>query len=43
LPNVTQAPRNVFIVRCPSGVTRIRQRAVGAPLSGIGDPVLVAW
>ena len=27
---LTQAPRNVFIVRCPSGVTRIRQRAVGA-------------
>ena len=26
------APRKVFIVRCPSGVTRIRQRAVGADI-----------
>ena len=27
------APRKVFIVRCPSGVTRIIERAVGAPTS----------
>ena len=30
-PRATEAPRKVFMVRWPSGVTRIRQRAVGAP------------
>ena len=29
-PSSTTAPRKVFIVRCASGVTKIRQRAVGS-------------
>jgi hypothetical protein len=37
-PKATQAPRKVFIVRCASGVTAMRQRAVGAPpvSAGVG-------
>ena len=30
------APRKVFMVRCPSGVTRIIERAVGEPTSVAG-------
>ena len=32
-PSCVVAPRNVCIVRCASGVTKIRQRAVGSPPS----------
>ena len=32
----TLAPRNVFMVRSPSGVTKMRQRAVGSPSSAGG-------
>ena len=32
----TLTPRNVFMVRSPSGVTKMRQRAVGSPSSAGG-------
>ena len=32
----TLAPRKVFMVRSPSGVTKMRQRAVGSPSSAGG-------
>ena len=36
----TDAPRNVFIVRCASGVIRIRQRPVASPAvaAGVSNP-----
>ena len=46
--NVWAAPRNVFIVRCASGVTRMRQRPVGTSASrgGVANSTpsaLMSW